>query len=93
MQIAVVTRVEWEQEVGGEFDLYDREKVFGVYRTPVDVVLESGNAILNVHDPLCREMKRSARDRSSTTDEIMRISFLGEHLREGGSALFPIAMR
>jgi cyanophycin synthetase len=88
-QIAVVTRVEWEQEVGGEFDLYDREKVFGVYRTPVDVVLESGNAILNVHDPMCREMKPLCKGSVIYYGRNHEDSFLGEHLREGGSALFP----
>lgn len=55
--VAVVTRVEAEKCLGGEFDLYDESKVFGVTRTPVDVVLETGAAVLNAADTLCLDMK------------------------------------
>lgn len=55
--VAIVTDVEWERHIGGEFDLYNRDKVFGVFRSTVDVILPGGTAILNAADAMALEMK------------------------------------
>ena len=55
--IAIVTDVDWQQHVGGEYDLYNRDKVFSVFRSAVDVILPSGTAVLNAADEMALEMK------------------------------------
>lgn len=55
--VAIVTDVDWERHIGGEFDLYNRDKVFGVFRSTVDVILPGGTAVLNAADAMALEMK------------------------------------
>ncbi len=54
--IAIITNLT-QVDLGGEFDLWSEEKIFAVERTPVDVVLERGAAILNAADPQVMQMK------------------------------------
>jgi cyanophycin synthetase len=54
--IAVVTGVHTQDHLGGEFDLCSPERVFGVFRSPVDVVMPEGAAVLNAADPHCLNM-------------------------------------
>lgn len=55
--IAIVTDVDWQQHVGGEYDLFNRDKVFSVFRSAVDVILPGGTAVLNAADEMALEMK------------------------------------
>lgn len=55
--IAIVTDVDWQRHLGGEFDLHNRDKVFGVFRSTVDVLLPGGMAVLNAADEMALEMK------------------------------------
>ena len=55
--VAIVTDVDWEANLGGEFDLFNRDKVFSVFRSAVDVILPGGTAVLNAADPMVLEMK------------------------------------
>ncbi|MCC6509840.1 MAG: cyanophycin synthetase [Pirellulaceae bacterium] len=55
--VAIVTDVDWQQHLGGEFDLYERAKVFSVFRCAVDVILPGGTAVLNAEDEMALEMK------------------------------------
>lgn len=55
--VAIVTDVDWEQHLGGQFDLYNRDRVFSVFRSPVDVILPGGTAVLNAADEMVMEMK------------------------------------
>ncbi len=61
--IAVVTEVCLEGHTNVEYDIHTQEKLFGIYRTPVDVVMEDGCAILNADDPQCLEMKPLSKER------------------------------
>ncbi len=54
--VAIVTNLT-QADLGGEFDLWSEERVFSVERTPVDVVLERGAAVLNAADPQVMLMK------------------------------------
>jgi cyanophycin synthetase len=54
--IAIVTNLT-QVDLGGEFDLWSEERIFAVLRTPVDVVLERGAAVLNAADPQVMQMK------------------------------------
>ncbi|MFO1063903.1 MAG: cyanophycin synthetase [Pirellulales bacterium] len=47
---AIVTGVDVEANLNGEFDLFNPEKVYAVFRSPVDVVSPHGVAILNADD-------------------------------------------
>jgi cyanophycin synthetase len=55
--VAIVTNLALPDHLGGEFDIYDAEKMFAVKRTPVDVVMEHGAAVLNASDVAVMEMK------------------------------------
>ena len=55
--IAIVTDIDWEQHLGGAYDLFNRDKVFSVFRSAVDVILPGGTAILNAADEMALEMK------------------------------------
>ncbi len=55
--VAIVTNLAEPDHLGGEFDIWNEEKMFAVKRTPVDVVLERGAAILNAADPVVMQMK------------------------------------
>ncbi len=54
--VAIITNLT-DIDHGGEFDMWSEEKVFAVERTPVDVVLERGAAILNAADAQVLQMK------------------------------------
>jgi cyanophycin synthetase len=55
-EVAIVTNLT-NVDLGGEYDLWSEEKIFAVERTPVDVVLERGTAVLNAADSQVMEMK------------------------------------
>jgi cyanophycin synthetase len=58
--VALVTDADGRDAVADAFDVHDDEQMFKVLRTPVDVVLDDGAAVLNADDarllplaPLC----------------------------------------
>lgn len=53
--VAVVTNI-GDADHLGQYDILTPEKMFTVKRTPVDVVSESGYAVLNATDPLVAQM-------------------------------------
>ncbi len=55
--VAIVTDVDWQSHLGGEYDLFNRDKVFSVFRSAVDVILPGGTAVLNAADEMALEMK------------------------------------
>jgi cyanophycin synthetase len=56
-QIGVVTAIDPAARIP-EFDIETPEQMYNVLRTQVDVVLTSGAAVLNAHDPRVLEMAR-----------------------------------
>ncbi len=85
--VAIVTRVEAEGNLGGEFDLYDESKLFGVLRTPVDVVLETGSAVLNASDTLCLDMKPLSKGDVILFGLNDSLPSIQKHLEEGKRAV------
>jgi cyanophycin synthetase len=57
VEVAVVLGVEVPAEIIREFDLDDPERHFALHRTPVDMVLPNGIAILPSDDPACIAMQ------------------------------------
>lgn len=81
--VAIVTRVEPEGNLGGEFDLFDDSKLFGVKRTPVDVVMETGAAVLNASDSLCLDMKPLSKGDVILFAIDSNLASIAKHLEEG----------
>ncbi|WP_144638902.1 cyanophycin synthetase [Bordetella genomosp. 13] len=54
-QVGVVTNID-EGDHLGDFDINDADRLYGVFRTQVDVVLPGGAAVLNARDPRVVEM-------------------------------------
>jgi cyanophycin synthetase len=55
--VAIVTNLD-EADHLGQYDLHTPEDMFKVKRTPVDVVLPTGAAVLNARDPLVAKMAK-----------------------------------
>lgn len=81
--IAIVTDVDWESHVGGEYDLHNRDKVFSVFRSAVDVILPGGTAILNASDPMVLEMKPLSQAGVILYAANPQLDTLIEHLQQG----------
>lgn len=81
--VAIVTDVDWEQHLGGEFDLYNRDRVFSVFRSPVDVILPGGTAVLNAADPMVLEMKPLSQAGVILYARESRLEALVEHHQAG----------
>lgn len=81
--VAIVTDVDWEQHLGGEFDLYNRDRVFSVFRSPVDVILPGGTAVLNAADPMVLEMKPLSQAGVILYARDSRLEALVEHHQAG----------
>ncbi len=81
--VAIVTDVDWEKHLGGEFDLYNRDKVFSVFRTPVDVILPGGTAILNAADSMALEMKPLSQAGVILYSTDSELDAIANHRREG----------
>lgn len=82
--VAIVTDVDWEANVGGEFDLYNRDKVFSVFRSAVDVILPRGTAVLNAADPMALEMKSLSQAGVILFAQDSTLPALAQHRQEGG---------
>lgn len=85
--IAIVSNVIVSDDLRPEFDIIGEEKFFAVIRTPVDVVMESGAAVLNASDPQCVAMKPLSKGAvvlySSELNDALKA-----HIAEGGAAVY-----
>jgi cyanophycin synthetase len=81
--IAIVTNLAEPDHLGGEFDLWNDEKLFAVKRTPVDVVLERGAAVLNAADPAVMQMKPLSRGDVILFAQDPNLETIQEHLGAG----------
>ncbi len=90
--VAVITNLT-QSDLGGEFDLWSEEKLFAVARTPVDVVLETGAAVLNANDSQVMQMKSLSKGKvilfsqQNEPSERTQPDALTQHLSEGGQAV------
>jgi len=84
--VGVVTNI---VDAEGLADLYvhNTEQVYNVLRTQIDVVLPDGYAVLNAADPMVVEMAQLC-DGGVIFYANAQLSSMGEHLAEGGRAVF-----
>lgn len=85
--VAVVTNLTQPDHLGGEFDMWNEEKLFAVKRTPVDVVMEHGAAVLNAVDSAVMNMKPLSKGDVILFSSDPTASSLQEHLAEGKRAV------
>ena len=85
-EVAIVTNLT-DVDRGGEFDLWSDEKVYAVERTPVDVVLERGAAVLNAADPQVVQMKPLSKGNVILFSTDATLAAIHEHLAEGKRAV------
>ena len=85
-EVAIVTNLT-DVDRGGEFDLWSDEKVYAVERTPVDVVLERGAAVLNAADPQVVQMKPLSKGNVILFSTDATLAAIQEHLAEGKRAV------
>jgi cyanophycin synthetase len=84
--VAIVTNLT-QADLGGEYDLWSEEKIFGVERTPVDVVLERGAAVLNATDPHVMQMKPLSKGDVILFAVDATVESVKQHLAEGKRAV------
>ncbi len=90
--VAIITNLA-QSDLGGEFDLWSEEKLFAVARTPVDVVLETGAAVLNANDSQVMQMKPLSKGKvilfsqQNEPSQPTQPDALTQHLSDGGQAV------
>ncbi len=84
--VAIVTNLT-DVDRGGEFDMWSEEKIFAVERTPVDVVLERGAAILNAADSQVMQMKPLCKGDVILFATDGTLESVSQHLAEGRRAV------
>ena len=85
-EVAIVTNLT-QVDLGGEYDLWSEEKIFAVERTPVDVVLERGTAVLNAADPQVMQMKPLSKGAVILFSVDASLDSVTQHLAEGKRAV------
>ncbi|SDI29842.1 cyanophycin synthetase [Propionivibrio dicarboxylicus] len=70
------------------WDVHDLDQVFKVMRTQVDVVLDSGAAILNADDPRVAEMADLSDGEVLFFGRNPELELLGEHRKKNGRCVF-----
>ena len=85
-QVGVVTNVDPTQHVG-HFYIETPEQVWNVMRTQIDVVLESGVAVLNADDPLVAQMAELSDGEVIFFARDAKLPVVEEHLKRGGRAV------
>jgi cyanophycin synthetase len=85
--VAIVTNFEKPDHLAGEFDLYDEEKIFSVKRTPVDVVMESGTAVLNASESVALRLKPLSKGPVILFAREASCNAVVDHLAESGRAV------
>ena len=84
--VAIITNLT-DVDHGGEFDMWSEEKVFAVERTPVDVVMEHGAAILNAADTQVMQMKPLSKGDVILFAVDADLESLKQHLADGKRAV------
>lgn len=84
--VAIVTNLS-QTDLGGEYDLWSEEKIFAVERTPVDVVLERGAAVLNAADSQVMQMKSLSKGDVILFAVDANLESIKQHLAEGKRAV------
>jgi cyanophycin synthetase len=85
-QVGVVTNVDPAQHVG-DYYIETPEQVWNVMRTQIDVVLESGVAVLNADDPLVAQMAELSDGEVIFFARDAKLPVVEEHLKRGGRAV------
>ncbi len=85
-QVGVVTNVDPAQHLG-DYYIETPEQVWNVMRTQVDVVLESGVAVLNADDPLVAQMTDLCDGEVIFFARDAKLPVVEEHLKRGGRAV------
>lgn len=84
--VAVITNLS-QVDLGGEYDLWSEEKIYAVERTPVDVVLERGAAVLNAADAQVMQMKPLSKGDVILFAVDGNLDTVKQHLAEGKRAV------
>lgn len=84
--VAIVTNLD-EADHLGQYDLHTPEAMFKVKRTPVDVVLPTGAAVLNARDPLVVKMAELSAGAVVFFALDPQLPVVAEHRRQGGKAV------
>ncbi|MFL5245363.1 MAG: cyanophycin synthetase family protein [Gemmataceae bacterium] len=84
--VAVVTNIAKADHLG-QGDIHTAEQVAKVKRTPVDVVLPKGAAVLNASDPLVADMAQHCRGQVIYFSRDPRHPLIGEHRAAGKRAV------
>jgi cyanophycin synthetase len=85
--VAIVTNLAQPDHLGGEFDIWSDEKMFAVKRTPVDVVMERGTAVLNAADTLVMQMKPLCKGDVILFGTNIELPAIQQHISEGKRAV------
>jgi len=85
-QVGVITNIVPEQHYG-DYYIETPEQVWNVMRTQIDVVLESGVAVLNADDPLAAQMADLCDGEVIYFARDAKLPVVEEHLKRGGRAV------
>ncbi|MDZ4686650.1 MAG: cyanophycin synthetase [Planctomycetaceae bacterium] len=84
--VAIVTNLAAADHLG-QYDLHTVEAMYQVKRTPVDVVLPGGAAVLNAHDPLVARMAELSAGSVIFFALDPQLQTVVEHRKQGGKAV------
>lgn len=85
--VAVVTQADPEMRLPDYF-IENEDQLFSVIRTLVDVVLDSGVAVLNADEPLVLRMASLCDGETILLSEKGKTDALADHCQQGGRAVF-----
>lgn len=85
--VAVVTQADPEMRLPDYF-IENEDQLFSVIRTLVDVVLDSGVAVLNADEPLVLRMASLCDGETILLSEKGKADALADHCQQGGRAVF-----
>jgi len=85
--VAVVTNIADADHLG-QYDINTPEAMFTVKRTPVDVILPTGTAVLNANDPLVADMAELSHGSVTFFAEDENHPVIARHRDAGGRAVF-----
>ena len=85
--VGVVTDVGWDASLT-DFDILNREQVFKVARTQIDVILPGGTAVLNASDPLVVEMAELCDGKVIFYGTSSELSCIAKHRKAGERSVF-----
>ena len=85
-QVGIITNIDAARHYG-KFYIEAAEQVCNVFRTQVDVVLESGVAVLNADDPLVAPMAEHCDGEVMYFSRLAESELVAAHLQKGGRAV------